>query len=528
MTPPVIAIGLDATNPQLLENWMDQGLLPNLARFRAEGAFGTVNNVRYYRTETSWITFLTGALPGQTGEWGHVQYDPARYAAEERSAYAFNKYPPFYACMPEKRVAVFDPPLARLVDGVNGLQVLGWGTEANQCLRTSQPHSLVAELVARHGAHPMFEASAPEVSDTGEEVYSYRIPSSYDMGAIEGLRDRLVAGAARRAAMMRDLLARERWDLFLGVFSETHTASHLLWHVSQQHPLRDTLMQGRSDDPLLEVFQAVDRALGEVLEDVPDSTHVVLFSIYGIAENVLDLPSMAFLPELLYRWSFPGQEMLGGAADREPGFAYAGHWKDEIWKLRTARGAEALESPTDQARRGDPMHWQPANWYRPLWPRMKAFALPTYSEGLIRINVRGRERNGQVAPEDYRRTCDEICDYLASVRDARSGKPMVKEIVRVRADPLHGDALGPPADLIVLWQEDAATDMIDSPSAGRIGPLPYFRTGGHCSQGFLAARGPRVQPGSRLADLQATDLTATLLSLLGQPVPNYVDGQAVL
>lgn len=528
MSAPVIAIGLDASNPRLLEKWMDQGLLPNLARFRAEGAFGTVNNVRYYRTETSWITFLTGALPGQTGEWGHVRYDPLRYAAEERSAYAFSKYPPFYACMPEKRVLVFDPPLARLADGVNGLQVLGWGTEANQCLRTSQPQGLMEELIGRHGAHPMFEASAPEVGDAGEEVYSYRIPSSYDMGAIEKLRDRLVAGAARRAAMMRDLLAREPWDLFLGVFSETHTASHLLWHVSQQHPLHDTLMQGRTDDPLLEVFQAVDRALGRVLEDVPNDTDVVLFSIYGIAENVLDLPSMAFLPELLYRWCFPGQEMLGGGTGSEAGFSYSGHWKEEIWKLRTARGDAELESPTDQERGGDPMHWQPANWYRPLWPHMKAFALPTYSEGLIRINVRGRERGGLVAPEDYQRTCDEICDYLASVRDSRSGKPMVKEIVRVRADPLHGDALGPPADLIVLWQEDAATDMIDSPSSGCIGPLPYFRTGGHCSQGFLAARGPRILPGSSLADLQATDLTATLLSLLGQPLPDYVDGRAIL
>jgi predicted AlkP superfamily phosphohydrolase/phosphomutase len=386
----------------------------------------------------------------------------------------------------------------------------------------------MAELLARHGAHPMFETSAPEVSEAGEEVYSYRIPSSYDMAAIEGLRDRLVAGAARRAAMMRDLLVREPWDLFLGVFSETHTASHLLWHVSQRHPLHDTLMQGRNDDPLLEVFQTVDRALAEVLDAAPDDADVVLFSIYGIAENVLDLPSMAFLPELLYRWSFPGQQMLGGAVDIAPGRDYPAHWKDEVWRLRTARGDAELESPDRQAQRGDPMHWQPANWYRPLWPRMRAFALPTYSEGLIRINVQGRERDGQVAPGDYQRTCDEICDYLSAVRDARSGKPMVKEIVRVRQDPLDDDGFGPPADLIVLWQEDTATDLIESPSAGRIGPLPYFRTGGHCSQGFLAARGPRIQPGSRLSDLQATDLTATLLSLLGQAVPDYVDGRAVL
>ncbi|MGB5744755.1 MAG: alkaline phosphatase family protein, partial [Sedimenticolaceae bacterium] len=398
MTRPVIAIGLDATDPKLLEPWMDRGLLPNLARLREQGAYGWVDNVRYYRTETSWITFLTGALPAQTGEWGHVHYDPGRYAADEHSAYGFIKYPPFYALAPDCRVAAFDPPLARPVDGVNGVQVMGWGTEANQCLRLSRPAHLIDELIARHGPHPMFAASQPQPGDGDERVYSYRIPSGYDLPALQALRDRLVEGAGRRAQLMLDLLGREPWDLFLGVFSETHTASHLLWHTSQDHPLHGPLMTGKDSDPLLDVFQAVDAGLGEILQAVPEDADVLLFSIYGIAANVLDLPSMAFLPELLYRWSFPGQQALGGADGEAARLDYPGHWKDEIWRLCTPTGAACLESPAAQQRRGDPMHWQPGNWYRPLWPAMKAFALPTYSEGLIRINLRGRERDGLIAP----------------------------------------------------------------------------------------------------------------------------------
>ena len=528
MTRPIIAIGLDATDPKLLEHWMDHGELPNLARFRDQGAFGWVNNVRYYRTETSWITFLTGALPAQTGEWGHVQYDPGRYAAEEHSAYGFIKYPPFYALMPECRVAVFDPPLARPVDGVNGIQVMGWGTEVNQCLRMSKPGHLMDELIARHGPHPMFEASQPESGGDNEAVYSYRIPSGYDLPALEALRNRLVAGAGRRTQLMLDLLGREPWDLFLGVFSETHTASHLLWHTSQEHPLHEPLMMDHKADPMLEVFKAVDAGLGDILEAAPKDAVVLLYSIYGIAANVLDLPSMAFLPELLFRWSFPGQQALGGAGEDGVQLDYPGHWKDEMWNLRTPIGEAHLESPTDQQRRGDPMHWQPGNWYRPLWPSMKAFALPTYSEGLIRINLQGRERDGLVAPEDYQKTCDELCDYLHALKDGRTGKPMVREIVRRKTQPLDDAKLGPPADLIVLWQEESPTDLIDSPQTGRIGPLPYFRSGGHCSRGFIAAQGPGIEMGSRLESMQATDLTATLLHLLDQDIPDYIDGRPVL
>jgi predicted AlkP superfamily phosphohydrolase/phosphomutase len=158
---------------------------------------------------------------------------------------------------------------------------------------------------------------------------------------------------------------------------------------------------------------------------------------------------------------------------------------------------------------------------------MRAFALPTYSEGLIRINLQGRDASGLVAPHAYHRTCDEICELLGELRDARSGGPMVREIVRTRSGPGDDDPSRPPADLIVLWQEDTPTDVVEGPRTGRIGPLPYFRSGGHSSRGFLAAAGPGIAPGSRLAGSSAQDLTATILHLLGEPVPAHVGGRPV-
>jgi hypothetical protein len=142
---------------------------------------------------------------------------------------------------------------------------------------------------------------------------------------------------------------------------------------------------------------------------------------------------------------------------------------------------------------------------------MRAFALPTYSEGLVRINVAGREGCGKVAPARFGETCDELTSLLSGLTDGRSGRPMVREIIRTRGDPF---ADGAPADLIVLWQEDAPTDLVESPRIGRIGPLPFFRTGGHSSQGFMMARRPDLQPGSRLRDIAAQDLTRLLLNQL--------------
>ena len=123
----------------------------------------------------------------------------------------------------------------------------------------------------------------------------------------------------------------------------------------------------------------------------------------------------------------------------------------------------------------------------------------------------GREASGIVPADGFARTCDEVCDLLRGLVDARSGRAMVRDIVRARQDPFDA---GAPADLIVLWQEESPTDVVDSPHVGRVGPLPYFRSGGHSSRGFVAVRGAGMQAASRLPDITAYRLPALLLDLM--------------
>jgi predicted AlkP superfamily phosphohydrolase/phosphomutase len=62
---PVLAIGLDAAEPSLVERWMGEGHLPALARLRALGAYGRLQNFQTFVAETPWTTFLTGCRPEQ-------------------------------------------------------------------------------------------------------------------------------------------------------------------------------------------------------------------------------------------------------------------------------------------------------------------------------------------------------------------------------------------------------------------------------------------------------------------------------
>ena len=130
-------------------------------------------------------------------------------------------------------------------------------------------------------------------------------------------------------------------------------------------------------------------------------------------------------------------------------------------------------------------------------------------------------------PEFFDGVCQEITDILYRLRDGRSGELLVKKVIRTRKSPLDADPKLPDPDLVVIWQT-IATDLIDSPDIGRIGPITYNRPGGHREHGFLMAKGPRISPESSFADGRAVDLGATILDLMGADIPDYFDGKSLM
>ncbi len=532
MTQPVIAIGLDAADALLIERWLDEGHLPTLARLRGRGVYSRLENFDYCRAEAACTSFLTGCSAWRTGRWAPFKYHPADYSVEERQAYEFDEYPPFYALGPGHRVAMFDLPQTRLSDEVDGVQILGWGAHSPRTGRASRPAGLVEDLAARHGEHPTYEKDHVTL---------------WDEAAMKRLKTGLETGIARRAAICGELLQRERWDLFITYFGETHSAGHFFWHLSQKdHPLQASCHW--PGDPLLEVFQAVDRALSVIVAAAPTDARIVLFSDHGMEANSTDLPSLVFLPELLYRWSFPGRVGLeaqpGSAPVASPVIPRPGRsWTDEVWArkhdsnpvtraLRRRLPVEFFHFTVEKRLGIDgvplcpedcPLGSQPPMWYHTAWPRMKAFALPSFSEGYIRLNVRGRDRDGVVDPAEYTQVCDQIEALLRQVRNARTGKPMVARVMRSRKSAADDDAKLPDPDLLILWAAEP-TDVVDTPF-GRIGPMPFNRTGSHVERGFLIASGNGIATGATLPRAHALDLAPTILSLMGAPVPHYMEGK---
>ncbi len=530
MKRTLIAIGLDSADPLLLDTWTSQGRLPNISRLREQGAYCPLRGPDLYLSEQAWTLVTTGCEAARTGYWSRWKFDARSYELRDAGAYDYGKFAPFYALGPKYRCAIFDVPQTRICDRVNGLQVLAWGARSARTCSLSNPPGLLDQLVKKHGRHPAFD----------RDHASYWNPV-----AVAWLERALRKGVARRASVCLDLLGREQWDLFFTVFGETHSAGHFLWHLSQDHPLHPW-KRTVTGDPMLRVFQAVDRAIGEILAARPDAD-VLLFSPEGMEANSVDLPSTVFLPELLYRFSCgPTAGMADGGCSGAPapstGLPKALGWHRQLYALRSdthparrrlrrwlpmevlgwwERASSPGPGPGYPGSFGTLFH-QPPMWYSQLWPGMKAFALPSISHGYIRINVRGRERDGIVPPSDYGCFCDELSGHLKALRDARSGVPLVRKIVRTRESPLESGSHLPDADLIVFYHP-APVDVVDSPSFGRIGPVPYARTGGHANRGFAIIKAPGCSPGSDLPQGHVRDLAPTILALLGAPAPKSLD-----
>ena len=115
------------------------------------------------------------------------------------------------------------------------------------------------------------------------------------------------------------------------------------------------------------------------------------------------------------------------------------------------------------------LDWMPAARYAPFWRRMPAFALPSYYDGRIRINVAGRESNGIISAAQYRAVCNETIEMLNQCTNLLTGEKVISGIHCPKPNPMD---VGPSeADLYVVWQ--SAPLGLRHPRLGSIGPVPY-------------------------------------------------------
>ena len=488
----LLVVGIDAGDPDLILAGAAAGRLPRLAALLARGASGPTANPTGFYVGAVWPSFYTGVSPARHGRHCYCQirvgsYDTARFRPRDL------KHEPFWDALARagRRVAVLDVPKTFPSEGLLGLQLCDWGTHDPEGEPASTPPELAAEVKARFGPDPVGRCDRRDRALAGD---------------FAALRDGLVRRAGVRADVARHYLARGGWDLFLTVFSETHCVGHQCWHIHDPtNAFYDpALRRALGGDPVEEVYAAVDRGVGVLLDAVGAETPVLVLASHGMGPHY---DGTFLLPEILRRLLDPPSSPLR----QRGGELLAGAWQSLPPALRAR-----LAGLRDRVRRplADALPSTEMQGARRAFPVTNN---DVYAA--IRLNLVGREPHGRLhRGEEADAFCRELSRDLCALVRAGDGTPAVKRVLRT-AELYSGPYLDDLPDLLVEWDRSAPITAVESPRTGRIeGHFGGMRTGDHRESGLWIAAGPAVAPGRQAEPVSVVDFAPTIGALLGVPL----------
>lgn len=508
----VLAIGIEVGNFEFIRAALASGKLPVLASLATEGSLIPMSTVTEISSGSIWPSFSTATNPLKNGQFfTHMQLHSGTYRIDKKYA---NAIPVDFFWAPLGRAGLrvfsFDIAQTRPIENFNGVNLCGWGSEFPAWPRSSWPKSLMKELVAAYGSHPLVDqyrlSIKPETEDEHQAFYK-----------------KLATGFERKGKICLAILKRERWDLSIIVFPEVHWAMHLLWHTyDKTHPAHRPGLNLPFEDIFLTLYQKLDHLLGQFLEIIPDAS-VVVFSGSGFGPNY---SGWHLLPEVLQR--------LGAGPDQtarkeSPLSSILPMKKWGAYKIRNLEDLLSVNVIETSKKVLPKSIWDKVTrrllFAGNRWAECRAFCLPNDYTGAIRINLRGREPRGIVSPgEEYEALIQMLTRELLALINCDTGKPAVARVIRLDRE-YPGAALGDFPDLIVVWSNDAPIFSLQSPRIGVVsGEIPERRSGAHRNDCFVLSN-EKLQAPADSGRVSLIDIPPTIFNLLSQEIPSYFDGR---
>lgn len=486
--PRFLLIGLDGAEPSLLERWIAAGRLPHLENLARDGAFLRLRSTTPPATFPAWTTCVTGVNPGRHGIFDFTETVPGASAVRFVNA-TFRKAPALWTLLSAagKRVGVLGAPATYPPERVSGFMVSGFD-------------SPVCAGIDRSFVYPA------ELYDT---VRGWRFADFQETdirpGWHERMHPRLLSKIADKEVIAERLLAQEPWDFFMVVFGEADTAGHHFWMF---HDPASPRHRPGLENALQDVYERLDAAVGRLRAAAGPGVTVAVVSDHG----------------------------FGGAGT---GVVHINNWLAEQGWLRFAPGGRAWAKRA--ALQLVPERWRGAAFRRFAtlaaraesqsrfggidWANTRAWSEELNYFPSVRVNLRGREPHGQVAPDEYNAFCETLCERLEKWFPVRTAW---------RRNELYtGPHTDCAPDIVLELRLEAGYSYSclrsrGGPSFRRIGPREYLggkergMNGNHRPEGVLLLSRP-----VRAAAARIEDVAPTVLAELGVPAPP-MDGTALL
>ena len=481
----VLCLGLDGADYDLVRTLLAQGRLPTLGRLAREGAFGPLRSTIPAVTPTAWSSFLTGLNPAGHGIF-NFSTNPNRSRQRVESA-ASRAGAPLWRLLGAAgiRSAFVGIPFTYPPEPIDGVLVTGYGGPTKPEIVPERARERIAaaypDLVTSH--HPMAERWWEDF-----DRYVRRLVEHVDE----------VAGVCGLALELEPELRLLAVD-----FMSLDHAGHLGWHrLDPDHPAHDPAQSG---DELVHVYEAVDRACGDLIEAAErawgEEPTVVLLSDHGMKPMYWAFHLNRWLQEAGYlRYRSRSLQPL-----KRSRLGYLAKVDQRLARTRRRYGTllDALPLPRPAADRA----------FADIdFGRTRAYAFGT--GGQVFLGEATGARDDPVFAE-------ELAAALGAVPHPETGQPAFE--VRRKDELYRGPFVEKAPELVILPRDERI--YVDSSRRPwerafdrheRLDPEAFYGYSGHHGvTGILAAAGPGIRTADVPDGAEIAQVPATLLSLLG-------------
>ena len=531
MKNQVLVLGLDGCTFDLLNPWMEKGLLPNLKKLKEEGVSGKLQSSRPPVTGPAWITFMTGKNPGKHGIYEFLIRKPDSYReipvnGDNRDGQTL------WEILSDQgyKVAVLNVPLTYPPQKVNGVLISGFLTPPGK-KDFIHPPELLDELEEKFGKYYLHQRSL-EVATALSDTY------------IATFLEDCFAMMRYKFEVAKYLVAKEDFDLVMLHIVATDRLQHTLWNIlDPQHEHYRADLAEKYYDTVVSFYRELDKQVGEIYERYSSSANIFVISDHGFCtiNKTIDL-NVWLLEEgyiqfkkdfstrlkyflwkrgLTYEWLFGRLGMGWGKLwSRMLGTLY-----DKM--LVAFMNNKFVKPPMDLLNN---LIINKSTFLLSLkdvdWSQTRAFCKTGL--GQIFINLKGRDPEGIVdRGEEYKSLTEEIGRRFKDFLNQLTGGKSVAE-VHTKEEIYSGDYYDQMPDITVLSNKDGyqAGSFVDFGSNRVVSDVTLL-TGNHDMNGIFIAKGESVKRGDVTDRATLMDLTPTILHLLGCKVPKDMDGKVL-
>lgn len=520
----VFIVGWDGATFDLIEPWIAEGKLPNIAKVWNGGAHGELQSTLPPMTFPAWSSFMTGKNPAKHGIYDFTRQRPGTYDLEFVNG-GQRKAPSFWKLLSDagKRVISISVPCTFPPEPVNGIMLSGFdaaglgGSSSKLDARGMYPRTMYAELERELDGHPIGSFPIQEINQ----------------GRAEAAVQKILEVIGRKAATAKYLMQNYEWDCAMILFGESDGAGHHFWKYCDPRSPQFTAEPASMRDSILRVYQELDRQLGELKQLLPFDTTLLMMSDHGFGgvSNTVIYPNCWLREQNVLQFRGGFSKWISRRLDALKLFAVAA-LPNGIQKFLSRFARAQLGGIEAKVRYGI------INW-----SETKAFFEENPYYPALRINLKGRQPQGTVEPgEEYEQLRSDLIRRLQEWRHPVSGECIVEKAFR-REEVYEGASLDDAPDIVVKWatheeytyafrvsSKSRTLHWIEELDPQRQDNMAFFsgKSGSHRDNGIFLAEGPEVIAGKTINGARITDVAPTILHLLGVPTPADMDGRALI